>query len=109
MRRQLLVAALFVTAQILAVSDSPRVEAQDASESTAATPAQDAALKHPIPHHLRAPARQSPSNRQHHLQKRRSRASRLLSLRQCRRLPPTPCQPIPLSPPSARNFPIQLS
>ena len=47
MRRQLLVTALFVTAQILAVSDSPRVEAQDASESNAATPAQDAALKTP--------------------------------------------------------------
>jgi L,D-transpeptidase YcbB len=47
MRRQLLVTALFVTAQILAVSDSPRVEAQDASESNAATPAQDAALQTP--------------------------------------------------------------
>ena len=47
MRRQLLVTALFVTVQILAVSDSPRVEAQDASESNAATPAQDAALKTP--------------------------------------------------------------
>ncbi len=44
MRRQILVAALFVMAQLLAVSVSPWAQAQDANT---ATPAQDAALEPP--------------------------------------------------------------
>jgi murein L,D-transpeptidase YcbB/YkuD len=44
MRRQLSVAILFVMAQLLAVSLSPRVLAQDAPQANTATQAQDAAL-----------------------------------------------------------------
>jgi len=45
MRRQLLVAALFVTVEILAVGLALRAEAQDASQSDAATKAKDASLE----------------------------------------------------------------
>jgi len=47
MRRQLLVAALFMTAQILAVGLIPRAQAQDAPQADAAAPAQDASLESP--------------------------------------------------------------